>query len=67
MRNYFYTDGQTRFGPFSIDEMKRKRLPGHTLVWYQGLNDWMKISEIPELEFGNRKKNWETKNNIISS
>lgn len=62
MRNYFYTDGQNRFGPFSLDDMRRKRLPGHTQVWYQGLNDWVSISEIHDLNFFPQKRTAGNKN-----
>ena len=49
MRNYYYTDGKNRFGPFSLDEIKRQGLPGHALIWHPGLNGWIKKSEIAEL------------------
>ncbi len=50
MTQYFYSDGQNQFGPFNINELKDKNISKDTLVWYEGLNDWTKASEISELK-----------------
>jgi hypothetical protein len=49
MRKYFYTDGVSKFGPFSKDKLKSKELKRNTKVWYYGLEKWTEMSELSEL------------------
>lgn len=49
MKKYFYTDGYTNFGPFTLEELKYKNITPETNVWYEGMGDWRKASEVPEL------------------
>ena len=52
MKYYYAIDGQ-RHGPFSLDEMEAKRknqeIGSDTLVWKDGLIDWVKADELAEL------------------
>lgn len=50
MRKYFYTDGTTKFGPFSKDELKSQKVTRSTKFWYYGLEKWIEMSDIIELE-----------------
>lgn len=47
--HYHYSDGQNQFGPFNIDELKTKKISKDTLIWYEGLDNWTKAGDIPEL------------------
>jgi hypothetical protein len=49
MKLFFYTDGTDKFGPFTIEELKGKGITRDTMVWYEGLDDWKKAGEVPEL------------------
>ncbi|MDY0142845.1 MAG: DUF4339 domain-containing protein [Bacteroidales bacterium] len=49
MRKYFYTDGESKFGPFSKDELKSQKITRSTKVWYFGLEQWTEINKINEL------------------
>ncbi|UIR57889.1 CD225/dispanin family protein [Sphingobacterium sp. SRCM116780] len=49
MRKYFYTDGYTNFGPFTLEELKYKNITRETYVWYQGLAQWYQAVDLPEL------------------
>lgn len=49
MKKYYYSDGQQQFGPFSKKELKSNNINKETLVWYDGLKDWTKASEVEEL------------------
>lgn len=49
MKKYFYTDGHTNFGPFTLDELKYKNITTETYVWYEGMGDWKKANEVSEL------------------
>lgn len=50
MRKYFYTDGVSKYGPFSKDELKSQKITQNTKVWYYGLENWIYMSEIRELD-----------------
>lgn len=50
MKNYYYSDGNTKFGPFTLDELKSQKIDAKTLVWCEGMSDWTPVNEIPELK-----------------
>lgn len=50
MKQYYYADNDQQFGPFSIDELKTKRLKKTTLVWTEGMQDWAVADSINELK-----------------
>lgn len=45
---YIVEDGERR-GPFSIDTLKSRGLGRETLVWRQGLTEWTRADQLPEL------------------
>lgn len=49
MKKYFYIKDDNKLGPFDIEELKSENLKRDTLVWFQGIKDWTKASEIKEL------------------
>ena len=49
MVQYYYTDGKERFGPFSIEELKDKSITAQTLVWKEGLPDWVPANTLSDL------------------
>jgi hypothetical protein len=50
MSQYYYTDGKERFGPFSLEELKDKSIAPTTLVWKEGLPDWVSARDLTDLE-----------------
>ncbi len=50
MRNYYYTDGQDKYGPFTLEELKTKSISEETLVWYQGQQNWIPASKVEEFQ-----------------
>jgi hypothetical protein len=50
MSQYYYTDGKERFGPFSLEELKDKSIAPATLVWKEGLPDWVSARDLTDLE-----------------
>lgn len=50
MTQYYYTDGKERFGPFTLDELKDKQITGSTLVWKEGLPDWVQARQLDDLQ-----------------
>ena len=50
MKNYYWSDGNRQFGPFTYDELKREGLSRSTLVWTESMEDWLPASEVDELK-----------------
>jgi len=46
---YFYSNGQEKEGPVSLDELKQKDINPRTLIWHEGLDDWKEAETIDEL------------------
>lgn len=49
MKQYYYANGDQQLGPFSFQELQSKRLSKDTYVWYEGLSDWTRAGDLPEL------------------
>lgn len=43
----YYAEGGEQRGPVSVEHFRSLNLPGNTLVWYQGLSEWIAASEAP--------------------
>lgn len=50
MKKYFFSIGQDKEGPVSLDELKQKDLKPNTLIWHEGLEDWVEAKNIEELK-----------------
>lgn len=46
MKIWIHTNG-VQEGPFDIEELPMDRINSQTPVWYEGLPDWMPISQAP--------------------
>jgi uncharacterized membrane protein YhaH (DUF805 family) len=49
MKKYFYSNGQDKEGPLSLEELKQKDIKPKTLIWYEGLEDWKEAEFVEEL------------------
>lgn len=49
MTQYFYSDGLEKHGPFSLEELRAKRINRKTLVWHHPRENWVPAQEYPEL------------------
>lgn len=49
MSQFYYTDGKERFGPFSLEQLRERSITGETLVWKEGLPDWVPARNLSEL------------------
>ena len=52
MQYYYSHNGTDQLGPVSIDEFRKLNLPPGTLVWRDGMANWMPASQVPELAGG---------------
>jgi len=50
IKHYYYADKDQQFGPFTVDELKSKRLKKNTLVWTDGMTDWDTADNVEELK-----------------
>lgn len=46
---YYYIDGETKKGPYTIAELQTLNLPVETLIWSDGWDENKPISECPEV------------------
>lgn len=59
MKYFYYQWDEQKRGPCSFSEMVDKRLPKGTYVWYEGLDSWVPIENIPlfkELYMAGRRR-----------
>ena len=50
MKKYYIAISDKKEGPLSLNDLKTKKLTKETLVWYDGLEDWVNASEVNELK-----------------
>ena len=50
MKKYYFNDGTSQQGPFTIEELKGKNISPETPVWYDGLADWTTAGQLEELK-----------------
>lgn len=50
MKYYYFVEKEQQFGPFTIEELKTKRLKKSTLVWTDGMQEWQKAECVEELK-----------------
>lgn len=47
--DFYILVGNTKQGPYPLEELKNKNITPHTLVWRSGLTEWVPASQLPEL------------------
>lgn len=51
MNRYFYIDNEGKQkGTFSVEELKNEPIKQETLLWTQGMDEWMQAQNIAELQ-----------------
>ena len=50
MKEYFIINENKKSGPFNLNKIKQEYLFNDTLVWHEGLDNWVLASEIKELK-----------------
>jgi hypothetical protein len=49
MKEYFFLKGKDQNGPFTVEQLADKGLTSETLIWAEGMENWQKLKDIPEL------------------
>ena len=47
MKDFYYQWNGEKKGPYSFSEIVDKKLPKGTYVWYDGLDSWVLIENVP--------------------
>lgn len=47
---YYYLRDNQRHGPFSLEELKPHRITQKTLVWTEGLDNWVPAGDVTDLQ-----------------
>jgi hypothetical protein len=50
MKKYFYSNGQKKDGPVTLEELKKHNIQPETLIWHEELDDWTKAENVDELK-----------------
>ncbi len=50
MEQYYYTDGKERYGPFTLDQLRERNIGLETLVWKEGMPDWVAAKNVSDLQ-----------------
>lgn len=50
MKKYYLHNGTEQQGPFTLEELTTKSIDKYTLIWYEGLEDWIPAEKVDELK-----------------
>ncbi len=50
MKKYHYSVGENHFGPFSIEELRDAKISKGTMIWFEGLDNWVPAGEVEDLK-----------------
>lgn len=56
MPEYYYLKGKDQIGPFNLEQLRKEPLSAGTLLWYDGLPDWLPAAQFPELRLNNHSQ-----------
>ncbi len=49
MKEFYYSEGDNSYGPFTIEQLKEKGIGKDTLVWSEDMSEWKPAGEVAEL------------------
>lgn len=49
MEKYFYIKNDTQYGPFTVEQLRSKKIDRETMVWKNGMDEWLPAGEVPEI------------------
>lgn len=50
MKKYYLHNGTENIGPYDLEELKAKGIIKTTMVWYEGIEDWIEAGKVDELK-----------------
>jgi hypothetical protein len=51
MDNYFYIKEGKRVGPVTLEELSRERITRKTLIWTNGMDEWIEAVKVEGLQY----------------
>lgn len=49
MKEYYYSDGIEKHGPFTLKELQNHKIESDTLIWTEGMEDWKPAKDLPQI------------------
>jgi hypothetical protein len=46
---FYYLEGKEKRGPYSIDELQTKPVTADSFIWYDRLQGWTRLEDVPEV------------------
>lgn len=56
MTYFYYMRGNKKVGPVDKDTLASAKISKNTRIWKQGLMQWVKVSDLPELDYINNQE-----------
>jgi hypothetical protein len=50
MKTYYYEYNGHQIGPVTFEELEKKKIEPTTLVWYEGLTEWVEAKNVADLQ-----------------
>ncbi|MFD2518748.1 CD225/dispanin family protein [Salinimicrobium flavum] len=60
MKQYYYSDGLAKHGPFSLEELREMKLSRNTMVSTVSSERWIPAEQMPELEGSFREEGFKS-------
>ena len=57
IKNIYYSNGENQFGPFDLKELESKQIKVDTLIWFDGMEDWVRADQVQEVIYIIEKSN----------
>ena len=57
IKNIYYSNGENQFGPFNLKELESKQIKVDTLIWFDGMEDWVRADQVQEVIYIIEKSN----------
>lgn len=49
MSKYFYLKNNKKYGPCTIEELRKRSIDRDTMIWTEGMEEWLPVEEVPEI------------------
>jgi TonB family protein len=51
IKNIYYSNGENQFGPFDLKELESKKITVDTLIWFDGMEDWVRADQVKDVKY----------------
>ncbi|MFZ4707882.1 MAG: DUF4339 domain-containing protein, partial [Bacteroidales bacterium] len=50
MKQFYIHQNDQQQGPFSLEDLKEKKITKETMIWFEGAEGWIPASQVEELK-----------------